>query len=152
MYTLAECFSPQIVPAMCVILCVQFWFARFVRLIHYHWSDIVTLLNENIFRVTGHLCGDFTGHRGALMFSLICVWITGWVNNPGPLSHYSDVIMDAMASQITSLTNVYSTVYSGADQQKTSRLRVSGLWVGNSPVAGEFSAQMASYPENVSIW
>ena len=34
-----------------------------------------------------------------------------------PLRH-SDVIMDAMASQITSLTIVYSTVYSGADQRK----------------------------------
>ena len=32
--------------------------------------------------------------------------------------HYDDVIMIAMASQITSLTNVYSTVYSGADQSK----------------------------------
>ena len=32
--------------------------------------------------------------------------------------HYSDVIMGAMAFQITSLTIVYSTVYSGADQGK----------------------------------
>ena len=32
--------------------------------------------------------------------------------------HYSDVIMDAMASQITSLMIVYSTVYSGADRRK----------------------------------
>ena len=32
--------------------------------------------------------------------------------------HYGNVIMDAMASQITSLTIVYSTVYSGADQRK----------------------------------
>ena len=32
--------------------------------------------------------------------------------------HYNDVIMSAMASQITSLTIVYSTVYSGADQRK----------------------------------
>ena len=32
--------------------------------------------------------------------------------------HYSDVIMGAMASQITSLTIVCSTVYSGADQRK----------------------------------
>ena len=32
--------------------------------------------------------------------------------------HYSDVIMSAMASQITRLTIVYSTVYSGADQRK----------------------------------
>ena len=32
--------------------------------------------------------------------------------------HYGDVIMATMASQITSLTIVYSTVYSGADQRK----------------------------------
>ena len=50
--------------------------------------------------------------------------------------HYSDVIMDTIASQITSLTIVYSTVYS----KKTSKL------------PGEFPAQMASNAENVSIW
>ena len=33
-------------------------------------------------------------------------------------SHYNDVIMGAMASQITSLTIVYSAVYSDADQRK----------------------------------
>ena len=33
-------------------------------------------------------------------------------------SHYSDVIMDTIAFQITSLTIVYSTVYSAADQRK----------------------------------
>ena len=32
--------------------------------------------------------------------------------------HHNDVIMGAMASQITSLTIVYSTFYSGADQRK----------------------------------
>ena len=32
--------------------------------------------------------------------------------------HYNDVIMSAIASQITSLVIVYSTVYSGADQRK----------------------------------
>ena len=34
------------------------------------------------------------------------------------LCHYNEVIMGTMASQITSLTIVYSTVYSGADQRK----------------------------------
>ena len=34
------------------------------------------------------------------------------------LSHYDDVIMGAIASLITSLTIVYSTVYSDADQRK----------------------------------
>ena len=32
--------------------------------------------------------------------------------------HYNDVLMGAIASQITSLTIVYSTVYSDADQRK----------------------------------
>ena len=36
--------------------------------------------------------------------------------------------------------------------KKTSKLRVTGLFAGNSPVAGEFPAQMASNAENVSIW
>ena len=39
-------------------------------------------------------------------------------NNMFSSSHYSDVIMGTMASQITSLTIVYSSVYSGADQGK----------------------------------
>ena len=41
----------------------------------------MTLLNGNIFRVTDPLCGEFTGHRGALVFPFICAWINGWVNN-----------------------------------------------------------------------
>ena len=36
--------------------------------------------------------------------------------------------------------------------KKTSKLRVTGLCAGNSPVTGEFHAQRASYAENVSIW
>ena len=36
--------------------------------------------------------------------------------------------------------------------KKTSKLRVTGLCVRNSPGTGGFPAQMASYAENVSIW
>ena len=36
--------------------------------------------------------------------------------------------------------------------KKTSKLRVTGLCVGNSPGTGEFPAQMATNAENVSIW
>ena len=57
---------------------------------------MMTSSNENIFSVTGPLCGEFTDHRwippppppphkgqwrGTLMFSFICAWINGWVNN-----------------------------------------------------------------------
>ena len=64
--------------------------------------------------------------------------------------HYNDVIMSAMASKITSVTIVYSTVCSGADSKKTSKL-VLGLCEGDSPVTGEFPAQRASNAEAVSI-
>ena len=40
----------------------------------------------------------------------------------------------------------------GRRSKKTSKLRVTGLCAGNSPGTGDFSAQMASNAENVSIW
>ena len=52
--------------------------------------------------------------------------------------------MGAMASKITSLTIVYSTVYSDTDQRKHQS--------SASPETGEFPAQMASNVEDVSIW
>ena len=73
----------------------------------------MTSSSGSIFRVTGHLCGEFTGPpvnsphkgqwRGALMFSLICVWINGWVNNrkAGDLrcyrSHYDVIVISHSA-------------------------------------------------------
>ena len=54
--------------------------------------------------------------------SLACVMlssINGWLPVLHEMSsHYSDVIMGVMASQITSLAIVYSTVHSGVDQRK----------------------------------
>ena len=51
-------------------------------------------------------------------------------------AHYSDVIMSAMASHITRITIVYSTVYSGADQRKhqSSALLAFVRWIHRSPV------------------
>ena len=57
------------------------------------------------------------------------------------ISHHNDVIMGGMASQITSLTVVYSAVYSRRRSKKTSKLGVTGLCAGNLPVTGEFPAQ-----------
>ena len=61
--------------------------------------------------------------------------------------------MGAMASQITSLTIVYSTIYSGVDQRKR-QSSASLAFVRGIPRArtGEFPAQMASNAENASIW
>ena len=68
-----------------------------------------------------------------------------------PFHHYSDVILGTIASVITSLTIVYSTVYSGADQRKhqssASLVLVRGFlrWPVNSP------HKRVSNAENVSI-
>ena len=56
--------------------------------------------------------------------------------------------MDTIASQITSLTIVFSTVYSDAAQRK----HQSSAPLAFVPGTGDLSAQMASSAENVSIW
>ena len=86
------------------------------RMMQYHMTSnvqgslcMMTSSNGNIFRVTGHLCGKFTGHRwishtkasegGALMFTLICARKNGWVNNGEAgdlrryLAHYDVIVM-----------------------------------------------------------
>ena len=59
--------------------------------------------------------------------------------------------MSAIASQITSLTIVFSVVYSDVDQRKhQSSASLAFVWgIHRGPVN---SPQMASYAENVSIW
>ena len=60
--------------------------------------------------------------------------------------------MGTVASQITSLTMIYSIVCSGADHKKTAKLGVTGLIAGNSPVAVEFPTERASNVDFFSIW
>ena len=88
-------------------------------------SFMMTSPNGNIFFVTGPLCGEFTGHRSVtrsfdVFFDLgqnkrLCK-PSGrrWFETP---SHYCDVIMSAIASQITRVSIVYSSVCSDADQR-----------------------------------
>ena len=87
------------------------------------WCDTETLRcimmtssNRNIFRVTGHLCGEFTDPwRGPMMFSLICVWINGWVNNreAGDLrrhrGHYDVIVMMMMNNVVSTLLLLNNT-------------------------------------------
>ena len=76
---------------------------------------MMTSSNGNIFRVTGPLCGEFTGHRWIpltkasdaelLMFSLIRTRINDWVNNrkAGNLrchrAHYDVTVMKSKQKQ-----------------------------------------------------
>ena len=67
------------------------WWLYFVGHEAFTLFIMMTSSNGNIFRVTDHLCGEFTCHRvnsphkgrwrEALMFSLICAWLNGWINN-----------------------------------------------------------------------
>ena len=174
--------------------------------------------NGNIFRVTDHLCGEFTGSRWIprtkasdaelWCFSLICARKNGWVNNgeagdlrrhrahydvmvmscvvgitPGKPSQWHSYVTDDFASPVhhqlrhrpcqivTFLSSALQWRHNGRDSvsnhqphdcllsrlfrrrsKKTSKLRVTGLCVGNLPGTGEFPAQMVSNAEYVSIW
>ena len=84
-------------------------------------------------------------------------WGIAWTQ-PDLLSiHYSDVTMGMMASQITSLTIVYSTVYSGADQRKhqssASLAFVRGIHRGtvNSPHKWPVTRKMFPF-DDVVMW
>ena len=83
------------------------------RIASWHGTRIIILImtssNGNIFRVTGPLCGEFTGHLWIPLttasdselwcFFLICAWINGWVNNLEAgdlrrnLAHYEVIVM-----------------------------------------------------------
>ena len=67
--------------------------------------------------------------------------------------HYSDVIMSSMASRITGISIVYSTVSSGADQRKcqssASLAFVRGIhrWPVNSPHRGPITREMFPFDD-----
>ena len=73
------------------------------------------------------------------------------------LAHYSDIIMGAMASKITSLNTVYSTVYSGADQRKhqisapLAFVRGIHRWPMNSPHKGPITRKIFPFYDVIMI-
>ena len=79
------------------------------------------------------------------MYCLRCILNT--------LRHYNDDIMSAMASQITSLTIVYSTVSSSTDERKhqgsASLVCVCGIhrWSLNSPHKGPVTRKMFPFDD-----
>ena len=68
-------------------------------------------------------------------------------------THYSDVIMGAMASQITNLTIAYSSIYSGTGQRKhqssASLALVRGIhrWPGNSTHTWPVTRKLFSFDD-----
>ena len=86
---------------------------------------MVTSSNGNIFRVTGHLCGEFTGHQWIprtkandveLWSFFVYAWIKGWVNNreAGNLRHqraYYDVTVMGFRKELKSKARWHHPLY-----------------------------------------
>ena len=95
--------------------------------------------------------GNHFGHKPTILYSLLTDSrsFLRW----SLLVHYSDVTMNVMASQITSLTIVYSTVYSGADQRKhQSSATLAFVWAihrdpVNSPHKGPVTRKMFPFDD-----
>ena len=72
--------------------------------------------------------------------------------------HYSDVIVGMIASEITSLTVLYSTVHSGTDQRKhqssASLAFVRGIhwWPVNSPHKWPVTLKMFSFDDVIMVY
>ena len=94
--------------------------------------------------------GIFVWHLDLATPNAIMLWI---MPIGGHTFHYDDVILGAIASQITSLTIVYSTVYSDADQRKhqsyASLAFVLGIrrWPVNSPHKGPVTRKMFPFDD-----
>ena len=89
----------------------------------------------------------------------ILLWVTEppWNLRRWAIIHYDDVIMDSIASQITSLTIVYSIVHSGTDQRKhqssASLAFVWGIHRGpvNSPHNGPVTRKMFPFDDVIML-
>ena len=82
----------------------------------------------------------------------VCIIIGVQCRCSGQIVHCSDVIMSTMGSQITSLTIVYSTVYSDADQGNIKAPRhwpVRGIhrWPVNSTHKGLVTRKMSPFDD-----
>ena len=122
------------------LLFCQLYYAQFVKHV-----CIVTSLTRNSFFIRNHAIGK--------RWATARVSMTEWAVFANSLDHYCDVIMGAMTSQISSLTIVYSSVHSGADQRKhqssASLAFVRGIhrWPVNSPHKWPVTRKMFPFDE-----
>ena len=86
---------------------------------------------------------NYSDHKHAIAFTLS----DDWVGEPLPWRHNDPDAVSNHQPHDCLLNRLF-----GRRSKKTSQLRVTGLCAGNSQVVGEFTAQMASDAENVSIW
>ena len=101
--------------------------------------------------LTKNICKQKTQYEHISSWEIMCFnWY--WT------FHYCDFIMCAMASRITSLIIVYSTVYSGADRRKHLRyaslaiVRWTHRWPVNSPHKGPVTREMIPFNDVTISW
>ena len=76
---------------------------------------------------------------------------TPWLVRDGHI-HYNEFIMSAVASQITGVSIVLSSIFSGADQRKHQSSASLAFVRGNPLVTDGFPSRSVDNAENVSIW
>ena len=95
----------------------------------------------------------FHGNISSASYTDVC----GCIRHVLTALHYNDVVMGAMASQITSPTIIYSTIYSGADQTKhqssASLAFVRGIhrWPVNSPHKWPVTRKMFPFDDVIIV-
>ena len=139
----------------CVVFCLRSTYCNFTIFMSCRmkssliYKNVLTAMPKidyrNVIVSPLAMCGDISAIKyliSSVYTELCCLQISVAL-------HYTDVIMGTIASQITSLAIVYSTVYSDADQRKHhNSASLAFVW----GIHWEFPAQMASNAENVSIW
>ena len=124
---------------------------------------VIYMLWPNLFMARSFVCQIFTKHshvraRYEVSFvnsqsDLSCTCQRRMICNVSWWTHYSDVIMSTMSSQITGVSIVYSTVFSGADQRRHQSsaplafARGIHRWPMNSPHKGPITWNMFSFSD-----
>ena len=127
------------------------------------WLHVIIVLWPVYAAMTARLLCMITGvHSACPCHIRVCYWSPAWDMCTKPsiigVSHYDDVIMTTMTSQITSLTIVYSTVYSDADQREhqssASLAFVWGIHRGpvNSPHKWPVTRKMFPFDNVIMEW
>ena len=149
----AETVLPYLYPKKAASRLIEFYAYCLCRSIN-HESAITDAANNIVLM---GICPRFLTQEVIILHPAVAVdYITDhdWTDL---YDHYSDAILGAMASQITSLTIVYSNVYSGSDQRKhqssASLAFVRGVhrWLVNAPHKWPVTRKMFPFDDVILV-
>ena len=132
------------------------WCLGYCQLDHQEQTSMTFDQNTKLF-IRENASQNIVCEKAAILSTGRWVEMTLWLMGVIQANHYNDVIMGAIASQITSLAIVYSTVYSDADQRKhqssASLAFVRGIHLGpvNSPHKWPVTRKMFPFDDVIMI-